>query len=150
MIQRNCKNCGAPLEHSFNHKCSYCGTLYDFNEPEENTIKVNPEDLFDIKLRNVKISEINHSLILTFDGYKCTMPKIYEYNSKENFYISKVEEYINPPKAGFCIEIPINDLREYGVNYLLWRIEAYGIRYSEINKIKEQIINNGYLRIYGV
>lgn len=36
MKQYNCKNCGAPIEHTYNHTCPYCHSICDFNEPEEN------------------------------------------------------------------------------------------------------------------
>ena len=144
-IQRNCKNCGAPLTHSYNHRCEYCGTLYDFNEPEENTIKINPCDLVDITLRNITISPITNSFILIFDGYKCVMPKIYEYNGNENIYVSKVEEYINPPKCGFCIEVPIRELEQYGFNYLVHAIQNTGVRPTEWEKIRMQIQENEQL-----
>ena len=41
MRQYNCKNCGAPIEHTYNHKCPYCNSIFDFNEPEENIIEEN-------------------------------------------------------------------------------------------------------------
>ena len=138
MEQRNCKNCGAPLEHSYNHKCEYCGTLYDFNEPQEKVIEVKPEDLINIQLRSIERAYTRDSLMLLFDGYKCAMPKVYEYNS-DNIYVSKVEEYVNPPKCGFCIELPIFEIREYGLPYIMHRIEATGVRYNELDKIKSQI-----------
>lgn len=142
MIQRNCKNCGSPLEHSFNHKCKYCGTLYDFNEPEKDAIEVKPEDLINIKLRDITRTPIHDSLILMFDGYKCPMPKVYEYNDSNNVYITKAEEYINPPKCGFCIELPLMEIEKYGLSYVLHRIEASGIRYNEIDKIKAQLLES--------
>lgn len=148
MIQRNCKNCGSPIEHSFNHRCKYCGTLYDFNEPEENTIEVKPEDLINIELRDISRTPLRNSLILLFSGYKLPMPKVYEYKGNNN-YVSKVEEYINPPKCSFCIELPLFEIEKYGLSYIMYRIEASGIRYNELEKIKSQIINsklNYYLR----
>lgn len=147
MIQRNCKNCGSPIEHSFNHRCKYCGTLYDFNEPEENVIEVKPEDLINVELKYIEKSIERNSIILMFDGYKCPMPKVYEYNDTNNTYLSKSECYINPPKCGFCIELPMFELRDYGFDYVMHRIMATGIRYNELDKIKSQIVNSD-LRYY--
>lgn len=141
MIQRNCKNCGSPIEHSFNHKCKYCGTLYDFNEPEENTIEVKPEDLINVELKDISRTPIHDSLILLFSGYKLSMPKVYEYNGNNN-YVSKVEEYVNPPKCSFCIELPIYEVEKYGFDYIMYRIRATGIRYNELDKIKSQIVKS--------
>ena len=147
MIQRNCKNCGSPIEHSFNHKCKYCGTLYDFNEPEENVVEVKPEDLIKVKLRYIERIPERYSLILMFDGYKCPMPKVYEYNDSNNLYLTKAEEYINPPKCGFCIELPLFEVEEYGFDYIINRILATGIRYNELDNIKRELIDSD-LRYY--
>lgn len=149
MIQRNCKNCGSPLEHSYNHKCKYCGTLYDFNEPQENTIEVKPEYLIKVELKSIERTPIHDSLILLFSGYKCEMPKVYEFNGKNNMYVSKMEEYINPPKCGFCIELPLFEIEKYGLDYVMSRIRATGIRYNELDNIKYQLLNselNYYIR----
>jgi len=147
MKQRNCKNCGAPLEHSYNHKCKYCNTLYDFNEPMEKTIEVKPEDLINVELRDITRMPVNNSFILIFSGYKCSMPKVYEYDGKANLYVSKVEEYVNPPKCSFCIELPVYEVEKYGLSYIMHRIEATGIRYNELGKIKSQIINSDFVRL---
>lgn len=137
MKQYNCKNCGAPLEHSYNHKCPYCNSLFDFNEPKENTIEAKPEDLINIELRQVERAFITDNLILVFSGFKCEMPKVYECNN--NAYVSKVETYINPPKCSFCIELPLCDIQRYGYDYVMWRIRATGVRYNELENIERQI-----------
>lgn len=142
MTQRNCKNCGAPLEHSYNHKCQYCGTLYDFNEPKEKTIKITPQDLINIELREIIRQPLTRNYVLVFSGYKISMPKVYEV--KDNEYISKVEEYVNPPKCSFCIEIPIDAAEKYGIGYVMHCIESAGVRYNELEKIEKQI----YARFY--
>lgn len=141
MIQRNCINCGAPLEHSYNHRCKYCGTLYDFNELEENVVEVKPEDLINVELREIQRTPIHDSLILLFSGLKCSMPKVYEYDGN-NKYISKVEEYINPPKCSFCIELPLYEIEKYGLDYIMYRIRATGIRYNELDNIKSQLVRS--------
>ena len=122
MKQYNCKNCGAPIEHSYNHKCPFCGTLFDFNEPIENIVEVKPEDLINIELKDIS----------------CEMPKVFEYNSN-GVYISKVENYINPPKCGFCIEIPIYKIKQYGIDYIMSSIRSTGVRYNELNNIFDQV-----------
>ena len=149
MIQRNCKNCGSPLEHSYNHKCKYCGTLYDFNEPQENTVEVKPEDLIKVELKSVERTPLTDSIIIMFSGYKCEMPKVYEFNDKNSMYVSKMEEYINPPKCGFCIELPLFEINKYGIGYVMSKIAATGIRYNELDNIKYQLLNselNYYIR----
>lgn len=148
MEQRHCKNCGSPLQHSYNHQCPYCHTLYDFNEPQEQVVEVKPEDLVDVKLRSVERGYLQNTLIIKFDGYKCPMPKVYEYNDKDNSYLSKSEVYINPPKCGFCVELDINELEKYGLDYVSHIIARTGIRYNELDKIKEQIFSNELLKRY--
>lgn len=138
MKQYNCKNCGAPVEHSYNHKCPYCSSILDFNAPTEDIVEVKPEDLIDIELRDTTIDPINNSMIFIFSGYKCAMPKVYEYNGN-NTYVSSVENYKNPIKCGFLIEISIPDLHR-GIDYIMWVIESTGIRYNELDKVAKQII----------
>ena len=146
MIQRNCKNCGAPIEHSFNHKCEYCGTLCDFNEPIEKTIEVKPEDLINIELRDISRIPTRNNLILLFSGYKLSMPKVYEY-SRNNIYVSKIEEYVNPPKCSFCIELSLDEIEKYGFDYIMYRVRATGVRFNELDRIKAQLISSD-LRYY--
>lgn len=145
MEQRNCKNCGAQIEHSYNHRCPYCNTLFDFNELDK--IEVKPEDLVNIELRYIERMPINDSLILMFSGYKCPMPKVYEYNS-DNLYVSKVEQYINPPKCSFCIEIRLYEIEKYGIEYVYHKICSSGIRYNEIDKVMSQVRENQEIRRY--
>lgn len=142
----HCKNCGAEVIHSYNHKCSYCGGLIDFNEPEEKVIEVKPEDLVNITLRDVYRDFKMNNLIILFDGYKCVMPKVYEYNDKSKSYVSKVEEYVNPPKCGFCIEIPIFELEKFGIGYLKSVINNSGIRFNEIDRVMQQVLDNREIR----
>lgn len=137
MTQRNCKNCNAPIQHSYNHRCEYCGTLYDFNEPKEETIEFNSMDMINVKYRGCEIDHPRNILIMKFEGIVLQKPKIYECYS-ENIFVSKVENYINPPKSFFCIELSINELERAGFNYLGYVLHNY-IRYSEISKVINQI-----------
>lgn len=138
MKQYNCKNCGAPVEHSYNHKCPYCHSLLDFNEPIENTIECKPEDLVNIELREIQRIPGKDLIILIFSGYKCVMPKIFEYDGKSK-YISSVIEYRNPPKCGFCIELSRMEIEKYGLSYILHCIHSSGVRLSEFEKLRKEI-----------
>ena len=138
MEQRNCKNCGSPLEHSYNHKCPYCGTLYDFNEP--NYIEVKPEDLINVELKDISMGYLKNTLIFLFSGFKCEKPKIFEYNSNNGTYVSNTIKYINPPKCGFCMEIPIYEIERYAtIDYIMNRLECLGVRPYELGKLKQDI-----------
>lgn len=142
MIQRNCKNCGAPIEHSYNHHCKYCGTLIDFNEPEEKTIKVDPRDLVNLELREIVREPIRNNYIFYFTGYKLQKPKVYEVN---DIYISKVEEYVNPPKCSFCIELNKREVDDLQLPYIEHVLACAGIDYREIEKLKYQIVDKCYI-----
>ena len=151
MKQYNCKNCGAPIKHSYNHHCEYCGTLIDFNVPEEKVTRVSAEDLYDIKIRIERRPEfMTYLIILT--GYKLKMPTIYEYTS-DFMTISEVQQYINPPRCSICIEIDDKELRYGGIEYLMWRIKNINVRREELGKIKNQIVEeltNQKIWIYGI
>ena len=139
MVQRNCKNCGAPIQHSYNHKCPYCDTLYDFNEPTDNVVEVKPEDLYDIHLVDVYKTPIRvFATVFVFHGYKLDKPKVYEYNGN-NVYITKAENYVNPPRCGICIEIDDSELNKYGANAILMRLKASGVRPWEIENIEKEL-----------
>lgn len=151
MNQYNCKNCGAPIKHTFNHQCEYCKSIIDFNVPEENVTEVKPEDLVNIKLERIERGYVKHSIILYFSGYKCDMPTIYE--CKDNIYVSKILEYRNPEKCGICVEIPILDLEKYGSEYIMYKLRNLIIKPDELKKLKIQIIdelNNSRIFIHGI
>lgn len=137
----NCKNCGAEVSHVYNHKCEYCGGMLDFNAPEEETIEVKAEDLVDIRLRDVMIEPRTNNVIMVFSGYKCPMPKVYEYDGTDR-YVSKIEEYRNPPKCSICIELNKTELEKYGMQYVRAAIYNSGIRYNELDNVMKQAINN--------
>ena len=136
MKQRNCINCGAPLEHSYNHKCKYCGTLYDFNEPKEKTIEFHSYDMVNVHFLKLERYPLTNDIIMYFDGIKLEEPTIYEY--QDNRFVSKTINYVNPPKAFFAIQLNIKDLEEHGIHYLWSTIENY-IRPTETEKVRHQI-----------
>ena len=144
----NCKNCGAEVSHAYNHKCEYCGGMLDFNAPEENTIRVKPEDLVEVSLREVMIEPKTNRIVMVFSGYKLEQPKVYEYDGNET-YVSKVENYINPPKCFICIELEKKLLEEYGMGYVRNAIASSGIRYNELDRVFKQVIENKELRFFG-
>lgn len=135
-IQRYCKNCGAPLEHGYNHHCKYCGTLYDFNEPKDKVVELHSWDLVDVNFVGVEQEPCCRRLLFKFQGYKLESPKIYEYDG--DTYVSKAIDYINPPKAGFIISMDIDDLEQHGISYLQFMLHNY-IRPTEQKNIERQI-----------
>ena len=138
MEQRNCKNCGAPLQHSYNHKCKYCGTLYDFNVPKEETVVLKPYDMVDLKYRGIEKDIITNSILIKFEGYKIEEPEIYEVSDK-NVFVSKSINYINPPKSYFFIRVDLYELEKYGWG-LIANMLRRELRYREAEKAFQQII----------
>ena len=143
MIQRNCKNCGAPIQHSYNHKCEYCGTLFDFNEPKEETIEFNSRDMIDVHFIGCEIGYETNSLILKFQGTLLEKPKIYEHN-EDYMYVAKVMDYM-PKRSFFYIEIPKQDLYHCGWDYLGYVIREH-INYRESDKVYKEMIDNFDIR----
>jgi hypothetical protein len=143
MEQRNCKNCGAPIEHSYNHRCKYCDTLIDFNEPEMNTIQVDPKDLVNLELREIMRRPETNRYVFIFSGYKLQKPKVFEVEN--GVYVSKVETYVNPPKCSFCIELNKKEVDDYQLPYIENALACAGIDYREIEKLRQQIIDKSYM-----
>lgn len=139
MKQYNCKNCGAPVKHTYNHRCEYCNSILDFNVPKEETIEVKPEELRDLELKDIEFVPYNNHIRFLFSGYKCTMPTIYECDIN-NSYVSSIEEYRNPPKCGFLIEIPRDEIEKYGFGVIRAKLLNAGLYPKELEKIKYQII----------
>ena len=139
MVQRNCKNCNAPIQHSYNHRCEYCGTLFDFNEPKEETIEFNSRDMIDVRFISCDERIETNSIILTFEGTLSEKPKIYE-NNKDNMYVSKVIPNM-PKRSHFCIAISENELYHYGESYLYYIIREH-INFFEYEKVFRQLKNN--------
>ena len=63
MKQYKCKNCGAPVEHSYNHRCPYCHAIFDFNVKLNEIEEVKIEDM-----RNVELVEIERNHL--FNTYR--------------------------------------------------------------------------------
>ena len=57
MKQYNCKNCGSPIEHSYNHRCPYCNTLFDFNEFTKNVSQIDVQKYFILCNTTIKIED---------------------------------------------------------------------------------------------
>jgi len=148
MKQYNCKNCGAPVKHTYNHRCEYCNSILDFNVSEKDIVKVNPEDLIDLQLVDIERVPEFYGLRFMFTGFKCVRPTIYEFDG-ENNYVSSVIEYRNPPKCGFIIDMSFDEIERCGIDYVMHRIMATGVHPREIEKIKYQVIERlgGFCRI---
>lgn len=145
-IQRNCKNCGAPIKHSYNHKCEHCGTLFDFNAPIEETEKVQPHTVHNIEFNEVYRDIRSISLIFRFTGITLGALKILEYDVSDNTCISVAEDAIHPKRCSFIISISLKELERWGTDIIAWRLFDLGIRDDEIERIIHQIKRSNYYR----
>ena len=138
MKQRNCKNCGSALEHSYNHKCPYCGTLYDFNA--DDNLKIKFDDIVDVEFRECQYDFIDNSLILYFKGVQIERPKMYEI--EDDYQISATT--FNPKKCYCAIKVDIGELRQYKMNYFMHLLyeHFHYLRDSERKNIINQIFND--------
>ncbi len=80
-MRTNCPNCGAPIEHYYNHKCPYCNT---FLKNTDNEVK----DLsnYDLKFQDLEIEKSS-----CYCGYLLRLicrayPKFKMYAEGENIY----------------------------------------------------------------
>lgn len=146
----NCPNCGAPIKHSYNYSCEYCGTF--LHNTDENLKKIDNVDLIFDRL-DVYNDMIEYRKILTV--YAHTVPKANYY--KEGFYDLVVSEDNINQKVAFKIAIPYEKWRECVYNLNSRELISYildslpppfkKIQYEIYNHIIE-IIQNEYRREY--
>lgn len=109
----NCPNCGAPILHSYNYNCEYCGTF--LVNTDEELKKYN-----NCEIRNVNVCfqfcYERGSVILTIRGF--TSPKFqYLEEIEPDKIITSVSDIGKP--VGFNIEIPIYEFRNFTYNQLI-------------------------------
>ena len=76
---KKCPNCGANIEHNYNHKCPYCRTYLHMTDEQIKTIKN-----CDIRVDkiNIDIDHITYSYIV----------KVYCWSTPKAFYIEEFNE----------------------------------------------------------
>lgn len=63
MEQLHCKNCGAPIEHKYTHRCKYCNTVIFSDEEDLEELENITTDTLDAnKINGGTISDSNISL----------------------------------------------------------------------------------------
>lgn len=135
MKQYNCKNCGANIKHTYNHKCEYCGSIVDFNEPIEDVVKVDPYNLTDLQLKSIEREPYTLDYIFIFTGYVIEKPKFYDI--EKNYY--EVRSISNPKKVYWGLRISDIDIKEYGTNAIIFRVHTSGLCGSEMENVLNQI-----------
>jgi len=142
----NCKNCGAEVSHTFNHRCEYCGGILDFNVPEDKIAIIKPEELHEIEFVEAYTTPYDPlDIHLIFTGYKNEIGKIHEVEN--NKYISEIIEYINPIKSSFGIIISREELNKLGADAVRRRLYLLNVSYKEIEKVINELIDKGLIHV---
>lgn len=105
----NCPNCGAAIEHRYNHKCPYCKTFFDYRV--ERTEEINPRYLKNVKL--IRFERIPESMdfVLIFEGDYVKWQEAIEYGKANTTIILNSDELM-PKKIRYAIQIDYMQLRE--------------------------------------
>lgn len=100
-LLRNCPNCGAAIEHNYNHKCPYCRTYLHITD--DRIKKINN---CDIKVERVDIERnpIMHGYMITVRGFSTPKYHYLEEFNDDNYIISGND--IGIP-IGYRIEVPM-------------------------------------------
>lgn len=102
---KKCPNCGAAVEHNYNHKCPYCRTYLHITDEE-----IKKLNNVDIRIEDVKIerSPIRDTVMITLRGF--SIPRLHWY---EEGNVDTGEIFIsgsdNSKPIGYRIEIPIKE-----------------------------------------
>lgn len=114
----NCKNCGAPIEHRYNHRCPYCGTFQDFSI---NKIKeIDYRGLRDIEFSYMKYDLESDMYILVFQAlYRKTIQEL-EYTTINDSVSATIDaDCLKSEKISLAIKISKEKWRIPGpVTYL--------------------------------
>lgn len=107
---KNCPNCGASIEHKYNHQCPYCKTLFDFNV--EKTKEINPKYMENVKIRAIERTLELDRIRIIFTGDYRPYSDVLEYGKDMATMIIDYESFI-PKKVAYAISIPVRDFCEF-------------------------------------
>lgn len=106
----NCPNCGAPIEHRYNHQCSYCKTFFDYRV--EKTKEINPKYMINVKINGIEHIPFQDKILIHFIGDYQPYHEILEYSKDMTTMIMDYESFI-PKKVCYAIAIPMRDFIEF-------------------------------------
>lgn len=117
-LSKKCPNCGAEIEHNYNHKCPYCRTYLHITDD-----KIKKINNCDIRVDKIEVegNPIRYGYIVTIRGF--STPKLHyleEFN--DNSYILSGDDIAVP--IGYKIEVPME------------------IIYNDFEKLAEYIYNS--------
>ena len=107
-IIKKCPNCGAAIEHNYNHKCPYCRSYLHITDEE-----IKKLNNVDIRIKDVEIerSPIRRTILITLRGMSIPKTHWYEEGNTDigEIVISGSDNW---KQIGYRIEIPIEDFYE--------------------------------------
>lgn len=98
---KKCPNCGASIQHNYNHKCSYCGTQLNMTNDE-----IKKLENCDIRIEDIDIERnpIRYGFIVTVRGW--STPKFhYLEEFTDNGYIVSGSDI--GKRIGYRFEVPM-------------------------------------------
>lgn len=131
-MNKNCPNCGAPVEHIYSHNCPYCETLLNSDNVGMKQ-EIDLRHINNIELCDIAYSHIENTMNLYFKGRELDIRPMYECNGIKALCFNKSQNIM------FAIKIPIEDL--YGKsNINLVKIIHSRVPFEIFNETMEAII----------
>lgn len=98
-LVRKCPNCGASIEHNYNHKCPYCRTSLHMTDE-----KIRELNNCTIKVKNVYIEKniVRNNFIITITGI--SVPKVQWYEEGIESIVVSGDDI--GKRVGYRFEIP--------------------------------------------
>ena len=109
MKQYNCRNCGAPVTHLYNHHCEYCGGILDFNLDKKETEKIDWNNITRIEFIDCYRDICSLTKILKFKCIQYAPIQFIETNN--NYSLAKI-----PENKEFYFAIGIEETDFYNFN----------------------------------
>ena len=107
---QQCPNCGAPVNHRYNHSCPYCGTFFNFNI--EKVKEINPRYMENVKIQAIeRMFEVDRIRIIFTGDYR-PYNDVLEYGKDRTTMIIDYDSFI-PKKVCYAISIPSRDFYEF-------------------------------------
>lgn len=113
MEVKNCPNCGAAIQHKYNHNCPYCGTFFDFRIKQ--TEEINPRYLTNVELKRIEREYCSDRFVFVFTGDYVKWQECLEYG-KNNTTIVLSTDDIKPKKICYAIAFDFWEMDELRMN----------------------------------
>ena len=110
-LVKKCPNCGASIEHNYNHKCPYCRT--NLHMTDEEIKKINN---CDIRIDRVDIERnpLRHGFIITIYGWSTPKFHYLEEINNDNFVVSGSDI---GKRIGYRMEVPMEVIYSTHFNF---------------------------------